>query len=91
MGLPLTAEDLTQTPDHALWRCNVAAFEAFLTMTTQWNMIARADGPVIAVGLNYAGARAALDLAGITATPALWSDVQVIEQGARAAMNEGIK
>jgi len=41
-----------------------------------------------ATGLDYAGARAGLDLAGIAVTPALWADLQSIEHGAIAAMNE---
>ncbi len=41
-----------------------------------------------ATGLDYAGARAGLDLAGIAVTPALWADLQIIEHGAIAAMNE---
>jgi hypothetical protein len=45
-------------------------------------------GGVAMTGLDYAGARAGLDLAGIAMTPALWADVQVIERGALAAMNE---
>lgn len=90
MGLPLTAEDLTPDAGQALWRCNVAAFEAFSCMATQWNVVAKADGSVVTMGLNYAGAQAALDLAGISATPELWSDVQIIELGARAAMNGSV-
>lgn len=41
-----------------------------------------------AVGLDYAGARAGLGLAGIEMTPELWADVQEIERAAIAAMNE---
>lgn len=39
------------------------------------------------IGLDYQGARASLDLAGIDVTPELWSDLQLIELGARAEMN----
>lgn len=41
----------------------------------------------VCLGLDYAAARAGLRLAGITMTPALWSDVQIIEAGAVAALN----
>ncbi len=42
---------------------------------------------MIARGLDYAGARAGLGLAGLNVTPDLWSDVQVIEAAAVAALN----
>lgn len=45
-------------------------------------------GGVAATGLDYAGARAGLELAGLEVTPALWADVQLIEHGAIAAMSE---
>lgn len=37
------------------------------------------------IGLDYAGARAGLELAGIAMTPALWEQVRLIEAGAVAA------
>jgi hypothetical protein len=45
-------------------------------------------GGVAVTGLDYAGARAGLDLAGIAMTPTLWADLRQIEHGAVAAMNE---
>lgn len=44
-------------------------------------------GPGVALGLDYAGARAGLALAGIEAGPDLWRDIRAIEAGAVAAMN----
>lgn len=56
-------------------------------MTTQWRVVASAAGPLFFGGLDYTAVRAGLDLAGITPTPALWSDVQLIEAGALGALN----
>lgn len=39
------------------------------------------------IGLDYGAVRAGLDLAGITVTPDLWSDVQLIEGGALRGLN----
>lgn len=39
------------------------------------------------LGLDYAAAEAGLRLAGIAATPELWSDIRLIEAGAKAALN----
>lgn len=41
-----------------------------------------------AVGLDYAGVRAGLEMAGIELDPAAWSDLQMIEAGALAAWAE---
>lgn len=69
-----------------VWAENVAAVEAFLSVATQWRVAVGQTG-MVAVGLDYAGARAGLDLAGIALTPDLWSRVQAIELGAVAALN----
>ncbi len=90
-GIDLTAENLAPQAGIAVWRQNLPALEAFLAMTTQWNCIGLATGKVLALGLNYAAAPAALQLAGIEITPATWADVQLIERGARDAMNEAGK
>jgi len=39
------------------------------------------------LGLDYAGVRAALDLAGIEATPALFHDLRILEAAASEALN----
>jgi hypothetical protein len=67
----------------------VAALEAFLTVATQWRHVCPGDGTVRRAGLDYAGVRAGLDLAGIAMTPVLWSQVYLIEMGALAAGHEG--
>ncbi len=45
-------------------------------------------GSVMAIGLDYQGAQAGLALAGIEVAPETWAQVQVIEGGAREAMNK---
>lgn len=66
----------------------MAAIEAFLAVSTQWRFAGGGMGRLLALGLDYAGARAGLALAGIPVTRELWSDVMLIELGARTAMNE---
>ena len=44
-------------------------------------------GKVVWIGLDYAAARAALDLAGMTVTPEIWADVRAIEGGAIEELN----
>lgn len=44
-------------------------------------------GGLLAQGLDYQGARAGLELAGIAVTPALWGELRVIEAAAVAALN----
>ena len=39
------------------------------------------------LGLDYTAVRAGFDLAGVKITPDLWAEVQLIEAGARDAMN----
>ncbi|MEL7166969.1 MAG: DUF1799 domain-containing protein [Pseudomonadota bacterium] len=69
------------------WPDNVPALEAYCAVSTQWRVIALADGGEKAIGLDYSGVKVGLDLAGIEVAPELWSDLQMIEIGARAAMN----
>ena len=74
-----------------VWQDNVATVEAFLAASTQWRTesIAGGMGPgrLIFIGLDYAGARAGIEAAGIALTPELWDGVQVMEAAARAALN----
>jgi len=49
--------------------------------------VASAAGPLFFCGLDYTAVRAGFDLAGITPSPGLWADVQLIEAGALGALN----
>lgn len=73
--------------EEGVWPENIPAVDAFLAVTTQWRVLATAAGPLGWSGLDYQGVRAGFDLAGITPTPALWADVQLIEAGALTALN----
>jgi hypothetical protein len=87
LGLDLSAGDLAHTLPDAVWRCNAPALIAFLTAATQWNCVGLGEGRMQVIGLRYADTRAALDLAGIKVTPALWGDLRIIERGALGEMN----
>jgi hypothetical protein len=87
-GLDVAPEDLAPlTADDAVWESNVDAVMAFLSISTQWRVVAGATG-LIYTGLDYAGVRDGLSLAGIVVTPDLWAGVQTIERGALSAMAE---
>lgn len=44
-------------------------------------------GGMMAIGLDYGGVRAGLELSGIEATPELFTQIRTIEYGARAELN----
>lgn len=66
----------------------MAALHAFLHVATQWRVVAPGDGTLRRTGLDYQGVRVGLENAGVDVTPALWSDLQLIEAGAIAAGHE---
>jgi len=86
-GLDLTGEDLEGGGEMAVWVENVTAFETFLAVSTQWRSSATADGHMMTLGLDYTGVEAGLKLAGLKISPELWTEVRIIEAGARDAMN----
>lgn len=70
-----------------IWRDHVTALRAYLAIADQWRVVAGGSG-ALWLGLDYGAARAGLDLAGIAVSPEVWADVQLIEAGAKAALNE---
>jgi hypothetical protein len=79
---------ILQAPtDTGIWDINVDAVNAFLTIDSQFRFTGMGMGGVMVTGLDYAGARAGLDLAGIEVSPALWGDIQMIEAGVVGALN----
>lgn len=87
-GLELPAEALA-LPDHVgVWPENAAIVEAFLLMSSQWRMRPGQDGVPRLIGLDYAGARAGLEMLGTEITTELWQGVMIVEAGAKAAWNE---
>ncbi len=71
-----------------VWPQNVAAVQAFLAVQTQWRILAGATG-LAWLGLDYGAVTAGLAAAGIAVTPALWTELRVIEAGVVARMNGG--
>lgn len=67
----------------------MGALNAFLAVSTQWRVTGPGDGTLRRTGLDYQGVRAGLEMAGVAMTPALWSDLQLIEAGALQADREG--
>ena len=72
--------------DGALWRENVPVVEAFLCASTQWRtqVLGRR---LLYLGLDYEGARAGMEAAGMTITPDLWMGVQAMEAEACSTLN----
>lgn len=83
------AEQLAATEPQGfeVWPDNMSIVHLFLTIATQWRVASLTDGRLHWLGLDYAAARAGLDLAGATASAAQWAGVQVMERAAAAALN----
>lgn len=76
--------------DFAVWAANVPAVNAFLAVASQWRTaLEPVEGGfrTFWVGLDYAGAKVALDNLEIAMTPRIWADLAVLEDAARAALN----
>ena len=74
-----------------MWRQNVPIVRAFLAAASQWRAMPVGGGMVALTffytGLDYAGARAGIEAAGITITPEIWNGVRIMEGAALAALN----
>lgn len=70
-----------------VWPENWEVLEAFLSVSTQWRAIGRADGSVYWQGLDYASVAAGLNGLGLAATPQIWADLKVMEAAARNRLN----
>lgn len=75
-------------PGQGVWPQNVAAVRAFLAVCNQWRTVSAGLAGARVIGLDYAAARAGLEMSGIAVVPGLWAEVQVIEGAAVAAMRE---
>ncbi|WIY25065.1 DUF1799 domain-containing protein [Parasedimentitalea psychrophila] len=87
LGIPLDDIGPGFDQDLGVWAANVDAVEAFLDVTTQFIRLAMPDGTFRVTGLNYPGAQAAWQMAGLKITPDLFAQVQMIERGALAEWN----
>lgn len=70
-----------------LWGMHLPAFDAFLEIGTQWRTVGGGFGRPYWIGLDYAAARAGLQLAGCNVSPETWNDLRQIEAGARDELN----
>ena len=70
-----------------VWPENMPIVDAWLAIASQWRTVALADGRVHWIGLDYAAAKAGLELAAITVTGSLWAGVCAMERAASAALN----
>lgn len=73
----------------AIWPENLAAFELFMQLETQWNFVAMPTGALVATGLNYLVLIAFIDRLRLPPDDgdALLADVRVMETAARGVMN----
>ncbi|QBF31491.1 DUF1799 domain-containing protein [Thalassococcus sp. S3] len=87
-GFDLSAEDMRpaeEEPD-GVWPWHAPALRAYVIVQTQWRYLV-GFGSAMAMGLDYQSARAGLEMAGIEVTPELFSEIGMIELGAREALN----
>jgi hypothetical protein len=75
----------------AIWPVNLPIVEAFLVVASQWRVIpiggGMTAGRLLFLGLDYAGARAGIEAAGLCITPELWAGVRIMEAEARSTLN----
>ena len=74
----------------SLWAAHLPAFRAFGAVQTQWRtrLVATEHGlRSLVIGLDYAGAKVALDALAIVLQPHQWTDLGVLEREAAAALN----
>lgn len=61
---------------------------AFREVGSQWRAVPLGRGKLFYLGLDYAGAKAGLDLAGIKVTPDIWRGIRVMEAETCAVLNQ---
>ncbi len=76
-----------------VWEEHLPAVAAWTVVSKQWRTIAigggLGPGRVRWVGLDAAGARAALEMAGVTLAPGDWGRLETIAAGAAEELNAG--
>lgn len=87
-GLDVSDWDDDNDEDDAIWPDHAEALNAFLVVASQWRVIAPAGGGIFYSGLDYSAVDRGWHMAGVAVTPDLFTEVQIIEAGARVALNE---
>jgi hypothetical protein len=85
LGRPVAAPDF-----RGVWPVNAPIVAAFCAVGSQWRTTLKILGGDFAtrfIGLDYAGAKVALEALGVSITAELWSGLQVMEGAARDALN----
>lgn len=82
---------LQQSDVHAgnvdIWSVNWPIVQAFTAIATQWRTAPMGLGGHRYLGLDYAAAKAGLELAGITLCPGQWKGVRMMERAATEHLN----
>lgn len=73
-----------------LWPENVEPLRLFLSVQSQWRIVA-GFGRAFWAGLDYPGVEAAARMMGLRMTPRLFDDLQVMETEARRLINGGAR
>ncbi|MBB3858874.1 hypothetical protein GGQ88_000114 [Novosphingobium hassiacum] len=84
-------EQSREGAEFEVWADNWPTVEAFLFVSTQWNVAQQggglAPGHMLYIGLDYACVAAGLCGAGIEASPEIWRGLRIMEAAARNTLN----
>jgi len=70
-----------------VWSENWDIVKAFSAVSTQWRVASVGLSGIYYVGLDYAAARAGLELDGLKLSPTLWEGVRIMEGEALTCLN----
>lgn len=91
VALGLTGEAAQADEEGGLWPWHLPALEAWLRVAGQLKAVVVGGGlarsRLLWLGLDAAGARAALEMAGTPLVPGLWDELQAIAAGAAEELN----
>lgn len=91
LGVAVPAGALqTDTTTFEVWDVNWNTVRAFLASTTQWRSAVVGTGALIRTGLDYAGAKVAIELAGLDAAEC-WNGLRVMEDEALSCFAEQLE
>ena len=70
-----------------VWPENWKAVQGFGAIATQWRIAPLMSGRLHYEGLDYSGARAGLELAGLQLTASDWAGVRILEREVKLLLN----